>query len=96
VDHTGSRVITGGMDYNVHMYDFSGMKSDLKPFVNSSRRRPYVAALSFNPSSETYLCVPGPRRPRCMWKDVELRVDQRGDMYMRDLKNHEGTRVGLL
>ena len=32
VEHTGNRVVTGSMDNIVRMYDFNGMKSDLRPF----------------------------------------------------------------
>jgi WD40 repeat protein len=32
VEHTGSRVVTGSVDNNVRLYDFNGMKSDMKPF----------------------------------------------------------------
>ena len=32
IDHTGSRVVTGGLDYMVRVYDFNGMKSDMRPF----------------------------------------------------------------
>ena len=37
IEHTGSRVITGSLDYTIRMFDFGGMKSDLKAF----RCRPY-------------------------------------------------------
>jgi hypothetical protein len=32
VEHSGSRVVTGGLDYMIRIYDFNGMKSDMKPF----------------------------------------------------------------
>lgn len=32
IDHSGSRVLTGGLDYMVRIYDFNGMKSDMRPF----------------------------------------------------------------
>lgn len=32
VDPSGSRVVTGSLDYTVRMFDFGGMKSDLKSF----------------------------------------------------------------
>jgi WD40 repeat protein len=32
VEHSGNRVVTGSMDNIVRMYDFNGMKSDLRPF----------------------------------------------------------------
>jgi hypothetical protein len=32
VEHTGSRVAVGGIDNTVRLYDFNGMRSDLRPF----------------------------------------------------------------
>ena len=32
MEHTGSRLITGSHDYSVKIYDFNGMKRDMKPF----------------------------------------------------------------
>jgi hypothetical protein len=32
LDGAGSRMITGSSDYSMRMYDFNGMKADLKPF----------------------------------------------------------------
>ena len=32
IDHSGSRVLSGGLDYMVRIYDFNGMKSDMRPF----------------------------------------------------------------
>lgn len=32
IDPSGSRLLTGSLDYTVRMFDFSGMKSDLRSF----------------------------------------------------------------
>ena len=32
VEHSGSRMVTGGYDFGVRLYDFAGMKRDLRPF----------------------------------------------------------------
>lgn len=32
VEHTGSRVVVGSVDNMVRLYDFNGMRSDLRPF----------------------------------------------------------------
>lgn len=32
LDDSGARLLTGGHDYMLKMYDFGGMKSDAKPF----------------------------------------------------------------
>lgn len=32
IEHSGSRMVTGSMDYTMRMYDFNGMKSDVRAF----------------------------------------------------------------
>jgi hypothetical protein len=32
VDASGSRVVAGSLDYTIRMFDFGGMKNDLKSF----------------------------------------------------------------
>lgn len=32
IDHSGSRVLTGSHDYSVRIYDFNGMKNDMRSF----------------------------------------------------------------
>jgi WD40 repeat protein len=32
MEHSGSRLISGSLDYTLRMYDMNGMKSDLRPF----------------------------------------------------------------
>lgn len=32
VEHTGNRLISGSLDYTLRIFDFNGMKADLKSF----------------------------------------------------------------
>ncbi len=32
IEHSGSRLITGSMDYTIRVYDFNGMKRDMRAF----------------------------------------------------------------
>jgi hypothetical protein len=32
IDHTGSRLLSGSLDYTLRIFDFNGMRSDLKSF----------------------------------------------------------------
>lgn len=51
VDHSGSRLVTGSMDYGVHIYDFNGMKADLRHFKSLEPQEGHpVHALSWSPS----------------------------------------------
>ena len=40
VEHSGSRMVTGGYDFGVRLYDFAGMKRDLRPFRELEPVRP--------------------------------------------------------
>jgi WD40 repeat protein len=65
VDRAGARVITGGMDYRVHLYDFNGMKADCRPFRELMPHDGHpVHALSFSPSGDAFLAVTGEPRPK--------------------------------
>ena len=61
MDHSGSRVIAGSRDYSVRLFDFNGMKSDMKSF---RRIEPFdghpVHAVSWSPSGapQVYACIP--------------------------------------
>ena len=51
IDHSGSRVVAGSRDYSVKLFDFNGMKSDLRSFrsVEPFEGHP-VHAVSWSPS----------------------------------------------
>lgn len=61
VDHSGSRVVAGSRDYSVRLFDFNGMKSDMKSF---RRIEPFdghpVHAVSWSPSGapQIHACTP--------------------------------------
>lgn len=54
VDHSGSRVVAGSRDYGVKLFDFNGMKSDLRSFrsVEPFEGHP-VHAVSWSPTGAT-------------------------------------------
>eukprot|EP00192_Tetraselmis_astigmatica_P008785 CAMPEP_0117652634 /NCGR_PEP_ID=MMETSP0804-20121206/2736_1 /TAXON_ID=1074897 /ORGANISM="Tetraselmis astigmatica, Strain CCMP880" /LENGTH=689 /DNA_ID=CAMNT_0005458703 /DNA_START=115 /DNA_END=2184 /DNA_ORIENTATION=- len=92
VDKNGARAITGSLDYTVQMWDFNGMKSDMRSFrkIEPSEGHP-VLALSFSPSGESFLAVTGSACPKVYDRDGrELGEFPRGDMYIRDMKNTKG------
>ena len=61
VDHSGSRVVAGSRDYSVRLFDFNGMKSDLKGFrrVEPSEGHP-VHAVSWSPTGARAALRAGP------------------------------------
>lgn len=51
VDSAGVRVLSGSRDYGLHIYDFNGMKSDMKGFRTLQPQEGYpVLALSWSPT----------------------------------------------
>ena len=92
LEHTGSRLLTGSHDYTVRMYDFNGMKRDLKPFREITPSDGYpVHALSWSPSGDRFLVVTGGTQPKIYDRDGRSVGEfDKGDMYIRDLKNTKG------
>lgn len=65
VDRAGGRVLTGGMDYNVSIYDFNGMKADGKPFRELMPQDGHpVNAVSYSPSGDAFICITGEPRAK--------------------------------
>jgi WD40 repeat protein len=92
VEHTGSRLLTGSHDYTVKIYDFAGMRRDLRAFREITPSDGYpVHALSWSPSGDRFLVVTGSPQPKLYDRDGrELGELDKGDMYIRDLKNTKG------
>ena len=92
LEHTGSRLLTGSHDYTVKIYDFNGMKRDLRPFREITPNDGYpVHALSWSPSGAQFLVVTGYPQAKIFDRDGrEVGEFNKGDMYIRDLKNTKG------
>nr|GMD12218.1 WD repeat-containing protein 70 [Ipomoea batatas] len=97
VDHTGSRVLSGSYDYTVRMYDFQGMNARLQSFRQVEPFEGHqVRSLSWSPTSDRFLCVTGSAQLKIYDRDgLTLAESERGDMYIRDLKNTKGHISGL-
>lgn len=67
VERSGARVVTGGMDYQVCLYDFNGMKADGRPFRELMPQEGHpVHAVTYSPSGDAFLVVTGePRAKVC-------------------------------
>ncbi|KAK2079304.1 hypothetical protein QBZ16_002995 [Prototheca wickerhamii] len=92
LDNAGARLLTGGHDYAVKIFDFGGMKSDAKPFRTLEVEEGHpIVALSWSPSGEAFLAVTGSPQPKVYDREgKELGQFVRGDMYIRDQKNTKG------
>ncbi|KAL2632458.1 hypothetical protein R1flu_017144 [Riccia fluitans] len=97
VDPTGSRVLTGGYDYNVRMYDFQGMNAQLRSFRQLEPSEGHqLRSLSWSPTADMFIAVTGSAQAKIFDRDgFTLGEFLKGDMYIRDLKNTKGHISGL-
>ena len=58
VDHSGSRLLAGSRDYGLRMFDFNGMKSDMRSFrrIEPSDGHP-VHSVSLSPTGQHHLVI---------------------------------------
>lgn len=97
INPKGSRLVTGGHDAEVRLWDFNGMTSE----PNSFRRFTPIAnhsirALSYSPTGSHFICAAGDAI--CRIYDVDgnkLQETVKGDMYVRDLSQTKGHTHGL-
>lgn len=76
VDPTGSRVITGGFDYVVKMFDFNGMDARLKSFRHLEPSEGHqVRALSWSPTADRFLVVTGSAQAKVIPKPSRYILD---------------------
>jgi hypothetical protein len=81
VDPTGSRVLTGGFDYMVKMFDFNGMDARLKSFRHLEPSEGHqVRALSWSPTADRFLVVTGSAQAKV--------IPNR--LYVLDFHPHDG------
>ncbi|KAG0619396.1 hypothetical protein M758_4G136700 [Ceratodon purpureus] len=97
VDPTGSRVLTGGYDYTVRMYDFQGMNAQLRSFRQIEPSEGHqLRALSWSPTADQFIAITGSATAKIYDRDgFTLGEFVKGDMYIRDLKNTKGHISGL-
>jgi len=92
IEHTGTRLVTGGHDSRVLLYDFAGMKRDLQPFRSLEPcGAHHIRAVSWSPSGDAFLVVPASAEPKVIDRDGrEMGYFVRGDMYIRDCRHTKG------
>eukprot|EP00879_Flechtneria_rotunda_P007172 GHRR01007527.1.p1 GENE.GHRR01007527.1~~GHRR01007527.1.p1 ORF type:complete len:743 (+),score=231.29 GHRR01007527.1:361-2589(+) len=96
IEHSGNRLISGSLDNTLRIFDFNGMKADLRSFreLTPSEGHP-VLSVGWSPSGDAFICVTGGTQPRVYDRDGKLLGEfVRGDMYIRDMKNTKGHITG--
>lgn len=92
IDRSGARVATGSTDYDVKLWDFGGMASNLRPFKSFEPAENYpVIELAFAPYTKNILCLNAAPQPRVYSYDGdEIATYKKGDVFMRDMKHTTG------
>lgn len=92
LDPGGGRLISGGYDYNVNIYDFGGMDSGMRafrtiePFPGN-----HVISLQFSLTGDRFLITTGDNRAAVFNREgKELDRTNRGDMYILDMAQTKG------
>jgi len=92
LDHSGSRLLSGGSDYFVKFWDYNQMTDSLTSFreIEVEEGHP-IKYLQFNSSSELFVVLTGSLQPRVYNRDGFLQyVMPRGDTYLLDQRHTRG------
>ncbi|GAA5901838.1 hypothetical protein JCM8208_003601 [Rhodotorula glutinis] len=92
IDPSGARVVSGSYDYDVKLWDFGGMNTSFKPFRTFEARAGHqVLDVAFSPTGDAFLVATGATQVKMYDRDgLELGEYNKGDMYIRDLRNTDG------
>eukprot|EP00923_Selenidium_pygospionis_P044323 GHVN01076597.1.p1 GENE.GHVN01076597.1~~GHVN01076597.1.p1 ORF type:complete len:471 (-),score=70.17 GHVN01076597.1:973-2385(-) len=93
-----SRVVTGGFDYKVRLWDFNGMTSTMKSFrdIDPADAHP-IECLSFMCSGSHFLCCTGEPIMRVYnGEGIKVQETVKGDMYVRDTNHTKGHTHAIL
>jgi hypothetical protein len=97
LDKANSRLVTGGRDNMVKLWDFNGMISTLKPFMSfeAAEGNP-IRDVKFSNSGDSFLVAPSQWQAKLYDRDgKEVCSFAKGDPYIRDLKHVFGHTSGL-
>ncbi|KAK9474208.1 WD40-repeat-containing domain protein [Dipodascopsis tothii] len=93
IDPQGTRMATGSFDYDMNLYDFSGM--DMRALTPFRTVEPveahHIHELGFSHNGEHVLVIPASSQAKLYTRDGEEVAEYvRGDMYLRDMNNTDG------
>jgi len=83
---------TGSHDYNVRLWDFSGMNRNMNSFrIFEPLESHPIRALSFNANGKLILVVAGGSQVSLVDRDgVKVQDTIKGDMYLKDMAKTKG------
>ncbi|KAK8729916.1 hypothetical protein OTU49_008387 [Cherax quadricarinatus] len=97
VDPSGTRLVTGGLDYDVRYWDFQGMDQAREAFRSFCPSDGYpINSVEYSCTGDKVLVVPGSAQAKVYDRDgIELFECVRGDMYLHDMAKTKGHVAGL-
>jgi len=97
IDPSGSRLVTGSIDYEVKFWDFAGMDASLKSFRSIRPCESHVIrTLEYSATGDKILVVPGSSQAKVLDRDGhEVLECVKGDPYVIDVRRNKG-HVGAL
>ncbi|OLY77833.1 WD repeat-containing protein 70 [Smittium mucronatum] len=91
-DSSGSRMISGGYDYLVKLWNFGAMDSSLRSFRElEPTEGNQINDLKFSTNGEMFLTATGSPQAKLFDRDgVLIEEYKKGDMYIRDMRHTSG------
>ncbi|XP_052777137.1 WD repeat-containing protein 70-like [Mya arenaria] len=92
LDPSGARLVTGGNDYDVKLFDFAGMDSTLKPFrsLRPCECHP-IKQLQYSSTGDMILVVAGNSQAKVLDRDGHEKFEcKKGDQYLADMAQTKG------
>mmetsp|Transcript_45496 Transcript_45496/g.33270 ORF Transcript_45496/g.33270 Transcript_45496/m.33270 type:complete len:192 (+) Transcript_45496:468-1043(+) len=92
MDSTGIRMVSGGLDFFLKMWDLTTMNKKLRSF---KEYKPFeghpLTSLDFSPSDELLLITCGSHSAKIQTREgAKVQATIRGDMYISDVANTKG------
>jgi len=92
LDPSGTRLLTGGMDYMVKFWDFAGMDQSFQSFREVEPFEGHqVKRIRYSNTGDQFLAITGNATAKVYTRDgFTVCQTKRGDMYIRDMKHTTG------
>lgn len=92
MDPAGARLLSGGYDYDVKMYDFGGMDASFQAFRTVQPCESHViTSLSYSSNGDGILVTSGKAQAAVLLRDGKTFLEtDKGDQYIVDMSNTKG------